>query len=143
LNRDISLSPGSLGWSCPCFILASAISSSAQRPFHARRSQAITSGTPGKRLSVDSLESIRWRCARCWLRVTRHFAGESPPRDAAHVAWMLEEVAQMAFSTLTVNPELRPLSDVLSRKQFLRKHGPSAYYRQEKAKKKGANSKVA
>jgi L-ribulose-5-phosphate 4-epimerase len=56
--------------------------------------------------------------------------------DAAHVAWMLEEVAQMAFSTLTINPRTQPLSDVLGEKHFLRKHGASAYYGQKTTKKK-------
>ena len=56
--------------------------------------------------------------------------------EASHVAWMLEEVAQMAFSTLTINPEARPVSDVLGEKHFLRKHGASAYYGQEMMKKR-------
>jgi L-ribulose-5-phosphate 4-epimerase len=56
--------------------------------------------------------------------------------DAAHVAWMLEEVAQIAFSTLTINPAAQPLSELLCEKHFLRKHGASAYYGQEIAKKK-------
>jgi L-ribulose-5-phosphate 4-epimerase len=56
--------------------------------------------------------------------------------DAAHVAWMLEEVAQMAFSTLAINPGTQPLSDVLREKHFLRKHGASAYYGQKTTKKK-------
>jgi L-ribulose-5-phosphate 4-epimerase len=56
--------------------------------------------------------------------------------DAAHVAWMLEEVAHMAFSTLTINPGAQPLTEALRERHFLRKHGASAYYGQEKTKKK-------
>jgi L-ribulose-5-phosphate 4-epimerase len=56
--------------------------------------------------------------------------------DASHVAWMLEEVAQMAFSTLAINPEAQPLSDALCEKHFLRKHGASAYYGQKMMKKR-------
>jgi L-ribulose-5-phosphate 4-epimerase len=56
--------------------------------------------------------------------------------EAAQVAWMLEEVAHMAFSTLTINPEAQPLSDVLREKHFLRKHGASAYYGQKMMKKR-------
>jgi len=55
--------------------------------------------------------------------------------EAAHVAWMLEEIAQMAFSTLAINPEAKPLSDALCDKHFLRKHGTSAYYGQKTAKR--------
>jgi len=67
-------------------------------------------------------------------------AGHAPfcwgisPRDAAHTAWMLEEVAQMAYSSIVLNPEVQPLSDVLRDKHFLRKHGSDAYYGQKKAK---------
>jgi L-ribulose-5-phosphate 4-epimerase len=64
------------------------------------------------------------------------FSWGTSAADAAHVVWMLEEVAQMAFSTLTIHPEAQPLSDVLRDKHFLRKHGASAYYGQKKAKKK-------
>jgi len=49
---------------------------------------------------------------------------------------MLEEVAHMAFSMLTINPEAQPLSDVLREKHFLRKHGASAYYGQKMTKKR-------
>jgi L-ribulose-5-phosphate 4-epimerase len=56
--------------------------------------------------------------------------------DASHVAWMLEEVAQMAFSTLAIHPGAQPLSDVLREKHFLRKHGASAYYGQKMMKKR-------
>lgn len=58
----------------------------------------------------------------CW--------GKSPSR-AAHVAWILEEVAQLAYASLTINPEAAALSDVLRDKHFLRKHGPAAYYGQK------------
>ncbi len=67
-------------------------------------------------------------------------AGHAPfcwgisPRDAAHTALMLEEVAQMAYSSIVLNPAVQPLSDVLRDKHFLRKHGSDAYYGQKKAK---------
>ena len=54
--------------------------------------------------------------------------------EAAHVAWMLEEIAQMALATLAINPEAKPLSDALCDKHFLRKHGTAAYYGQKTAK---------
>ena len=66
-------------------------------------------------------------------------AGHAPfcwgvsPREAAHVAWMLEEIAQMAYATMLLNPEIQPLSEVLRDKHFLRKHGASASYGQKKA----------
>ena len=62
------------------------------------------------------------------------FCWGSSPREAAHTAWMLEEVAQMAFASVVLNPAVQPLSDVLRDKHFLRKHGSDAYYGQKKAK---------
>jgi len=53
--------------------------------------------------------------------------------DAAHNAWMLEEVAQMALATVALNPGVKPLDPLLLDKHFLRKHGTSAYYGQREA----------
>jgi len=53
--------------------------------------------------------------------------------DAAHNAWMLEEVAQMALATVALNPVVQPLDSVLLDKHFLRKHGTNAYYGQREA----------
>ena len=62
------------------------------------------------------------------------FCWGSSPREAAHTAWMLEEVAQMAYASVVLNPAVQPLSNVLRDKHFLRKHGSDAYYGQKKAK---------
>jgi len=53
--------------------------------------------------------------------------------EAAHNAWMLEEVAQMALATVVLNPSVNPLDPVLLDKHFLRKHGRNAYYGQKEA----------
>jgi len=53
--------------------------------------------------------------------------------EAAHNAWMLEEVAQMALATVVLNPCVKPLDAVLLDKHFLRKHGTNAYYGQKEA----------
>ncbi len=63
------------------------------------------------------------------------FCWGSSPTEAAHMAWMLEEVAQMAIMSLAINPAGRPLSDELRDKHFLRKHGPAAFYGQSRKKK--------
>ena len=59
----------------------------------------------------------------CWGRTVE---------EAVHVAVMLEQVAWLASSSLMLNPDVRPLADAVRDKHFLRKHGPSAYYGQEK-----------
>ncbi|MBV8728710.1 MAG: hypothetical protein JO336_02760 [Acidobacteriia bacterium] len=51
--------------------------------------------------------------------------------DAVHNAVIVEELAAMAWQTLTINPEAVPLAAVLRDKHFYRKHGPKAYYGQK------------
>ncbi len=50
---------------------------------------------------------------------------------AAHMAVLLEEIARVAYYTVTLNHAAAPISKVLHDKHFLRKHGPSAYYGQK------------
>src|SRR6266568_7218580 len=52
--------------------------------------------------------------------------------ESAHHAVILEYVARMAFHTLSINSESRPLARELHDKHFLRKHGRNAYYGQVK-----------
>jgi L-ribulose-5-phosphate 4-epimerase len=52
--------------------------------------------------------------------------------DAAFHAVVIEEIAAMAWQTVTINPDARPIPRHLHDKHFLRKHGPSAYYGQSK-----------
>lgn len=64
-------------------------------------------------------------------------AGHAPfcwgitPSEAAHHAVIVEEIAQMALNTVSVNPKARPLLRALHEKHFFRKHGPSASYGQK------------
>jgi L-ribulose-5-phosphate 4-epimerase len=51
--------------------------------------------------------------------------------DAAHNAVILEEIARMAYWTVTLNRAAGPISGTLLDKHFLRKHGPGAYYGQK------------
>jgi L-ribulose-5-phosphate 4-epimerase len=69
--------------------------------------------------------------------VTGHapFCWGASAADAAHNAWMLEEIAQIALATLALNPSVKPLDQVLLDKHFSRKHGVSATYGQKEAAK--------
>jgi L-ribulose-5-phosphate 4-epimerase len=51
--------------------------------------------------------------------------------DAAHTAVIVEELARIAYYSVTLNPEVPPISKHLLDKHFLRKHGPGAYYGQK------------
>ncbi len=53
--------------------------------------------------------------------------------DAVHNAIVLEEVARMACLTLQIESSPPGAGQALMDKHFLRKHGPNAYYGQEKA----------
>ncbi len=52
--------------------------------------------------------------------------------EAVHHAVILEEVARLAFLTLSLSPNAEPLRPVHIDKHFLRKHGPSASYGQRR-----------
>jgi L-ribulose-5-phosphate 4-epimerase len=51
--------------------------------------------------------------------------------DAAHTAVIVEEIAQLAYLTVTIRNDAESLSDALRDKHFLRKHGNEAYYGQK------------
>jgi L-ribulose-5-phosphate 4-epimerase len=52
---------------------------------------------------------------------------------AVETADLLEEVARMAYATLTLNANADAIPAALLDKHFLRKHGPAAYYGQGKS----------
>jgi len=51
--------------------------------------------------------------------------------EAAHTAVIVEELAAMAWQTLTINPAAVPISEALRDKHHFRKHGPTATYGQK------------
>ena len=51
--------------------------------------------------------------------------------DAVHAAVIVEELAAMAWQTLTINPAAAPISDALRDRHHFRKHGPGATYGQK------------
>ena len=51
-------------------------------------------------------------------------------QEAAHNAVILEAVARMALSTITIRSEAQPVGQKLHYKHYLRKHGKDAYYGQ-------------
>jgi L-ribulose-5-phosphate 4-epimerase len=65
------------------------------------------------------------------------FAWGRDATEAAHLAFLLEEVSRLAFMTITIEGAALAISDSLRDKHFLRKHGPKAYYGQEKTSQNG------
>ena len=52
--------------------------------------------------------------------------------DAVHTAAMVEQLAKMAYYTVVLNPNASAITSELRDKHFFRKHGPTAYYGQER-----------
>jgi L-ribulose-5-phosphate 4-epimerase len=51
--------------------------------------------------------------------------------DAVRNSLILERVAEMAYGSLQLNPELSAIPSYIQEKHYLRKHGPKAYYGQK------------
>lgn len=59
------------------------------------------------------------------------FAWGKDAAAAAHNAVVLEEIAELAWRTLTLDPRAAPLPGPVLDKHYLRKHGPNATYGQD------------
>jgi len=59
------------------------------------------------------------------------FCWGSSVAEAAHTAVVVEELAAMAWQTLTINPGAVPIHTALRDKHYYRKHGPGATYGQK------------
>ena len=59
------------------------------------------------------------------------FTWGATPAAAVEHAVIVEEVAKMAWGTLVLNPDARPVPQYLLDKHYQRKHGPAAYYGQK------------
>ncbi len=53
-------------------------------------------------------------------------------REAARTAVVVEELARLAYYTVTIDPEAAPIGAALRDKHYRRKHGPAAYYGQRR-----------
>jgi len=59
------------------------------------------------------------------------FAWGKDAKEAVHNAVVLEEVAEMNYKTITLNPDVKTIQQELLDKHYLRKHGENAYYGQK------------
>lgn len=59
------------------------------------------------------------------------FCWGTTPDEAAQYAFYLEEVAHLAWMTVSLENSINSISDCLRDKHFLRKHGAKAYYGQK------------
>lgn len=59
-----------------------------------------------------------------------HLHGGTSPTNAVHNAVVLEQVAEMTYHTMQINPTGIEMSQNLLDKHYLRKNGKDAYYGQ-------------
>jgi L-ribulose-5-phosphate 4-epimerase len=59
------------------------------------------------------------------------FTWGKDPEEAVFISAILEEIAQMNFISMLINPELENVKKTLVDKHYLRKHGKQAYYGQQ------------
>jgi L-ribulose-5-phosphate 4-epimerase len=69
-------------------------------------------------------------CPACLVAGHAPFCWGKTVMDAAHNAVIVEELAAMAWMTVTINAGAEPISRALRDKHHFRKHGPKAYYGQ-------------
>lgn len=62
------------------------------------------------------------------------FAWGRSVEEAVHHAVILEYLARLAAETVRIDPAARPMQRALLEKHFRRKHGPGAYYGQDRAR---------
>jgi len=70
-------------------------------------------------------------CPGCLVAGHAPFTWGKTVADAAHSAAIVEEIAAMAWMTVTINPGAAPISQAQRDKHHFRKHGPNAYYGQK------------
>jgi L-ribulose-5-phosphate 4-epimerase len=70
-------------------------------------------------------------CPACLVTGHAPFCWGETVTAAAHTAALVEEIAAMAWQTVTINPNAQPVPGALRDKHHFRKHGPSAYYGQK------------
>jgi L-ribulose-5-phosphate 4-epimerase len=92
-----------------------------ERDYEANTGVAIIRRLKGRDALACPAVLVAGHAPFCW--------GKSPA-DAAHSAVIVEELAAMAWQTLTINPEAQPISQALRDKHHFRKHGPTASYGQ-------------
>ena len=70
-------------------------------------------------------------CPACLIAGHAPFCWGASVTEAAYHAVIVEELAAMAWITVTINPGAQPISRALRDKHHFRKHGPTATYGQK------------
>jgi L-ribulose-5-phosphate 4-epimerase len=77
---------------------------------------------------MEGLDALA--CPACLVAGHAPFCWGKSVADAAHTAVIVEELAAMAWMTVTINPHAKQIAQSLRDKHHFRKHGPTATYGQ-------------
>ncbi len=77
---------------------------------------------------MEGLDALA--CPACLVAGHAPFCWGKTVTDAARMAVIVEEIAAMAWQTITINPNAAAIAEPLRDKHHFRKHGPTAYYGQ-------------
>jgi L-ribulose-5-phosphate 4-epimerase len=78
--------------------------------------------------AIDDREPLR--CPGVLVAGHAPFCWGKSVSDATHAAVMVEELAALAWETISINPSAQPISEALRDRHHFRKHGPQATYGQ-------------
>ncbi len=95
------------------------------RDYELTTGEAIVRALKDRDCPVDALG-----CPAVLVAGHAPFCWGKSPAEAAHTAVVVEELAAMAWQTLTINPRVEEISAALREKHYFRKHGPKATYGQ-------------
>ena len=79
-----------------------------------------------KELNIDPLD-----CPGILVAKHGPFTWGATVEDAVKHAELLEYIARLAWLSISINPDSKPISKALLNKHYSRKHGPDAYYGQD------------
>jgi L-ribulose-5-phosphate 4-epimerase len=79
-----------------------------------------------KELNIDPLN-----CPGILVDKHGPFTWGATVEDAVKHAELLEYIARLAWLSISINPNSKPISKALLNKHYSRKHGPDAYYGQD------------
>lgn len=86
------------------------------------------------KLIIETIENRKIKAIEVpGIIVSSHgpFTWGKTPDEAVHNAVVLEEVAKMAYYTVSISPRIKQADSFLQDKHYLRKHGKNAYYGQK------------
>ena len=81
--------------------------------------------------TLTKLKATPLKCPGILVNSHGLFTWGESPHDAIKNAEAIEIIAKMAFNSLIINPDIKPINKYLHNKHYYRKHGENKYYGQK------------